>query len=70
VSIEDANSKKGEHKMTDMMTKVKTIQLPPRVERELGLEKDWQVKVEPAFVERVCRTAEKHRWVLKELSRK
>lgn len=53
-----------------MIEKLRGINLPPHQLRELGLEKDWNQKVAPKFVERVVSTAEKYKGVLKELSKR
>lgn len=56
--------------VAEMLEKLKGVQLPPGQLRELGLDKDWSKKVSPKFVERVVKTAEKYKGVLKELSRR
>ncbi|MCL4425878.1 MAG: hypothetical protein M1299_13010 [Firmicutes bacterium] len=63
------NGKEGKL-LTEMIEKLKGIQLPPHQLRELGLDKDWQKKVSPQLVERITKTAEKYKNVLKELSKR
>lgn len=52
-----------------MINKLNGIRLTPKQLMELGLDSDWQKKVSPAFVEKVVKTANKYRDVLKELSK-
>ncbi|MGE5590110.1 MAG: hypothetical protein ACM3ZA_05780 [Bacillota bacterium] len=61
---------KEENLVTEMIQKLRGVNLPPHQLKELGLDKDWNKKVAPQFVERVVRTAEKYRIVLKELSKR
>lgn len=65
----DKDNRKEGDLVTEMIEKLKGIQLPPGQLKELGLDKDWNKKVSPKFVERVVKTAEKYKNVLKELSK-
>ena len=56
--------------MAELVERLQNIQLPPHQLRELGLDKDWNKKVSPDFVERVVKTADKYKDVLRELSKK
>ena len=66
------NNNKGKEgdKVTQMIEKLKGVQLPPHQLRELGLEKDWQKRVSPTFVDQIVHTAEKYKNALKKLSEK
>jgi len=56
--------------VTEMIQKLRGVHLPPHQLKELGLDKDWNKKITPHFIERVVRTAEKYKTVLKELSKR
>lgn len=58
------------NKVTEIIEKLNKVQLPPHQLKELGLDKDWQKHISPAFVEKVFKTAENYKNVLKKLSKK
>ena len=56
--------------MTEMVRKIKAVQMPPHQLRALGLDANWNKNVSPAFVDRVVKTAEKYKGVIRELAKK
>jgi len=59
-----------ERLVTELVQKIKNIELPPHQLRALGFDKDWNKKVSPEFLEHAVRVAVKRKDVLRELSKK
>ncbi len=60
---------KEEAAVTELVRRINSIQIPPHILSELGLDKDWQKKVSPELQKRILETAQKYKKVLKELSK-
>ena len=65
----DGYKRKGRKKMTEMIQKFRSYQLPPHQLDQLGLTKDWPKKIPASYVGRVYNHAERLRKVLRELSK-
>lgn len=63
------NNEKEVDIMTEFVQKIYKLEIPANTLRQLGLEKDWNKKVSTDFLSKVVTTAEKHKKVLKELSK-
>lgn len=48
---------------------INNINIPPHIEREIGLSKDWKKKVSPGAVNAIISSAEKFKDALKRLSK-
>ena len=60
--------KGGRNEVTEIMSEIRNLQLPPRLLRELGLEKDWNKKVPQRFIEEVLHVTEKYKEAIKALA--
>lgn len=59
--------KKEGETMTERI--INNINIPPHIEREIGLSKDWKKKVSPSAVDSIISSAEKFKDALKRLSK-
>ncbi|WP_425801949.1 hypothetical protein ACHOLT_14390 [Desulfitobacterium sp. Sab5] len=64
----DVHGKEGQN-MTEMTQKLNSIQIPPHVLKQLGLDKNWQNNISPEVMSTVIKTAEKYKSALRRLSR-
>ena len=55
--------------MKRTMKRLDEIEIPPYVQKEMGLKKDWKKQISPAFAESVVKTAEKYKSALRRLSK-
>ncbi len=54
--------------MTEIMSEIRKLQLSPRLLQDLGLDKDWNKRVSPKFVEEVLHVTEKYKEAIKALA--
>lgn len=59
-----------ECRVTELMESLKKVQIPPHQLDKLGMDAKWAERVSPDFVRSVVSMADKHKALLKELSRK
>ena len=58
--------KEGEN-MTERI--INNINIPPHIEKEIGLSKDWKKNVSPGAINSIIRSAERFKEALKRLSK-
>ncbi|MEA4884429.1 MAG: hypothetical protein VB144_12405 [Clostridia bacterium] len=56
--------------MTEVMESLRKVQIPSHQLEKLGMNAKWAEKVSPDFVRSVVSVADKHKALLKELSKK
>ena len=55
--------------MTDLMKKLKAVNLPPQQREELGLKKNWQELVPDKFVSQIAEKRNQYRKAMEELKK-
>lgn len=55
--------------MTEVMKKINSINIPVKIQKEIGLEENWKEKISPKKVEKIFNNALKYKEALRKLSK-
>ena len=55
--------------MAEVMERIKNINIPENIQKEIGLKENWKEKISPKEVERIFNSALKYREALRKLSK-
>ena len=61
--------KKEGEVMTEIMEKIKNIDIPTNIQKEIGLKENWKEKISPKKVEKIFNNALKYKEALRKLSK-
>lgn len=62
--------KKREGEIMDrVLNRIENLNIPPHIEKEIGLEKDWKKKISPKKANAIIDTANRFKEALRELSK-
>lgn len=63
-------SKKEEKTMTQLLERLEQYEIPPHIEQQLGLSKDWKKSVSSELLQHLLESLQKYENVMKRLSDK
>jgi len=63
------DTRKEEEILTELISKIRSIQIPPHQRRVLGLSEDWQEQISSNFIQKAFLHAARLKDVLRELSK-
>lgn len=55
--------------MAEVMEKIKNIDIPMNIQKEIGLKENWKEKISPKEVEKIFKSALKYKEALRKLSK-
>lgn len=61
-------SKEGEI-MNRAMDRINELEIPPHIQKQMGLKKNWKKQISPQFADNVIKSAEKFKVALRKLSK-
>lgn len=55
--------------MTRIMDSINNVEIPTKIQKEIGLKEDWKEKISPKVVEKILNNALKFKEALRKLSK-